>query len=82
VLCDHRMAGMSGTEVYEAIRSIRPELATRFVFMSGDVLNPELRAFAETRGLALLAKPFELEAIGRTVRAVIGTQAGGGAPDP
>jgi len=61
VLCDHRMAGMTGTEVYEAVRSIRPELATRFVFMSGDVLNPELRAFTEAHGLALLAKPFELE---------------------
>jgi hypothetical protein len=38
--------------------------------MSGDVLNPELKAFAERHGVALLAKPFELETVGRTVREV------------
>ena len=42
VLCDHRMAGMAGTEVFDAIVAVRPELERRFVFMSGDVLNPEL----------------------------------------
>ena len=68
VLCDHRMAGMSGTEVYDAATSLRPEMRERFVFMSGDVLNPELRDFAESHGVALLAKPFELETVGRTVR--------------
>ncbi len=67
VLCDHRMAGMSGTDVYQAAAAIRPELATRFVFMSGDVLNPELKAFAEQHGVTLLAKPFELETVRRTV---------------
>jgi CheY-like chemotaxis protein len=70
VLCDHRMAGMSGTEVYDAAITLRPEMRERFVFMSGDVLNPELREFAEGRGVALLAKPFELETVGRTVRDV------------
>ena len=67
MLCDHRMAGMSGTAVFEAISRIRPELASRFVFMSGDVLNPELRSFATEHGIALLAKPFDLDAISRTV---------------
>jgi CheY-like chemotaxis protein len=78
VLCDHRMAGMSGTEVYDAAIALRPEMRERFVFMSGDVLNPELRAFAESRGVALLAKPFELETVGRTVREV--TAARGAVP--
>jgi hypothetical protein len=54
---------------------MRPELATRFVFMSGDVLNPSLRDFAETRGLSLLAKPFDIESVGRTIRAVIDREA-------
>ncbi len=42
VVCDHRMAGMSGIDVYRAVTTIRPELAERFIFMSGDVLIPEL----------------------------------------
>ncbi|MEK6719600.1 MAG: ATP-binding protein [Chloroflexota bacterium] len=62
VLCDHRMAGMSGIDVFEAVVALRPDLATRFVFMSGDVLNAELREFAHDRGIGLLAKPFDVEA--------------------
>jgi PAS domain S-box-containing protein len=71
VLCDHRMAGMTGTEVFDALVSIRPELARRFVFMSGDVLNPELTAFAGHHAVALLAKPFDIETVGRTVREIV-----------
>jgi CheY-like chemotaxis protein len=71
VMCDHRMAGMTGTQVFEAAVAIRPELADRFVFMSGDVLNPELRDFAEAHGIGLLAKPFDLDSVGRTVRELV-----------
>jgi two-component system NtrC family sensor kinase len=71
VMCDHRMAGMTGTQVFEAAVAIRPELADRFVFMSGDVLNPELREFAEAHGIGLLAKPFDLDSVGRTVRELV-----------
>ncbi|HEV8489087.1 MAG TPA: ATP-binding protein [Candidatus Limnocylindrales bacterium] len=71
MMCDHRMAGMSGTQVFEAAVAIRPELADRFVFMSGDVLNPELRDFAESRGIGLLAKPFDLDSVGRTLRGLV-----------
>jgi len=35
--------------------------------MSGDVLNAELHEFAVTRGIVLLAKPFDIESVGRTV---------------
>ena len=67
MLIDHRMAGMSGTEFYEAAVSFRPELANRAVFMSGDVLNPDLRGFATQRGIRLLAKPFDIDAVIRVV---------------
>jgi DNA-binding NtrC family response regulator len=68
MLIDHRMAGMSGTEFYEAAVDFRPELARRAVFMSGDVLNPELRRFANERGIRLLPKPFDIDAVIRVVR--------------
>ena len=71
VLCDHRMAGMTGTEVFDAIVSERPELERRFVFMSGDVLNPELRAFVERHGIGLLAKPFDRDTVRSTLDAVL-----------
>jgi PAS domain S-box-containing protein len=68
MLIDHRMAGMSGTEFYEAAIEFRPEMAQRAIFMSGDVLNPDLRGFATQRGIRLLAKPFDIDAVIRTVR--------------
>lgn len=71
VLVDHRMAGMTGIDVYEAIVAIRPELADRWVFMSGDVLNPTLLNFAESRGIRLLAKPFDLATVTATVGEIV-----------
>lgn len=71
MLIDHRMAGMSGTEFYEAAIALRPELTQRAVFMSGDVLNPDLRGFATQRGIRLLAKPFDIDAVIRVVREVL-----------
>ena len=75
VLCDHRMAGMAGTEVFDAIVAVRPELQRRFVFMSGDVLNPELTAFVEGRGIGLLAKPFDRDTVRRTLESILGATA-------
>ncbi len=75
MLIDHRMAGMSGTEFYEAAVSYRPELAQRAVFMSGDVLNPDLRGFATQRGIRLLAKPFDIDAVIRVVREALAAAA-------
>jgi two-component system NtrC family sensor kinase len=73
VLCDHRMAGMAGTEVFDEIVAVRPELERRFVFMSGDVLNPDLQRVVEERGVRLLAKPFDLDTVRQTLEAVLRT---------
>ena len=67
MLVDHRMPLMSGTEFYDAAVAYRPEMAKRAIFMSGDVLNPDLRGFATQRGIRLLAKPFDIEAVIRIV---------------
>jgi PAS domain S-box-containing protein len=71
ILCDHRMAGMTGTVFHDEVARISPGLAVHFAFMSGDVLNPELRDFAVSRGITLLAKPFDIESVDRTVAQII-----------
>jgi PAS domain S-box-containing protein len=68
MLIDHRMPMMNGTEFYEAAVAYRPDLARRAIFMSGDVLNPDLRGFATQRGIRLLSKPFDIEAVIGIVR--------------
>jgi PAS domain S-box-containing protein len=82
VLVDHRMPGMSGTEVFLAVVAIRPELASRFVFMSGDVLNPDLRDFATSHQVALLAKPFDVDTVNRLVTEVVARSLDDGVATP
>ena len=67
ILCDHRMAGMTGPAFHDAVREHSPELAARFAFMSGDITNPTLRSIASERGIVLLQKPFDMEQVAMTV---------------
>ncbi len=71
IMIDHRLVGSGGTDLYEAAVRLRPGLAGRAVLMSGDVQDPGLRAFAETRGIGLLAKPFDLAEVSRMVRELL-----------
>jgi CheY-like chemotaxis protein len=71
LLFDHRIAGMSGTEAYEAVVALRPELADRVVMMSGDLLDPGLEAFAAAHPVTLMGKPFDIDTLDRTIRAVM-----------
>lgn len=75
IVCDHQMPGMSGIEVYDAMTADAPHLADRFVMMSGDVGAPAVTAFAAARPITLLAKPFDLDTLERTLRSVIGGSA-------
>ena len=71
ILCDHRMGAMSGAAFSDAVAKVAPALAGRFAFMTGDVTNPELRAVADARGIPLLAKPFDIESVERTVAGIL-----------
>ncbi len=76
VLCDHRMPGMGGIEAYDAVTAVQPDLRGRFVFMSGDVQNPQLVEFATQRGIRLVSKPFDLDTVRRTLRDVLAAAEG------
>jgi two-component system NtrC family sensor kinase len=73
ILCDHRMAGMSGIAFHEAVAAINPRLARRFAFMSGDVLNPQLHDFAKAHDILVMAKPFDIEGVTRAVARLVAT---------
>lgn len=70
VLCDLRMPQISGMELYHKAVEARPELSSRFVFLSGDLTGDEIQTFLRTTGERALAKPFELDALRETVRSV------------
>lgn len=61
ILCDVRMPGLSGLEIYEQMQGRFPELARRLVFITGDTVSPHTRRFLDETGAPYLDKPFELE---------------------
>jgi len=67
-LCDWRMPGLNGQQVYEHFRASNPALAERIVFMTGDVVNDHAQKFLEERKKVCLTKPFSLEEFRVTIR--------------
>jgi CheY-like chemotaxis protein len=60
VLCDLQMPEMSGSELYETVRQRWPELAQRFIFITGGACSPEARRFLESPGVSCIHKPFQV----------------------
>src|SRR5207247_4643199 len=59
-LCDWKMPGLNGQQVYERVRASNPVLAERMIFFTGDVINEKAQAFLRERKKVCLAKPFSL----------------------
>jgi len=51
---------MSGSELYETVMKRWPELAQRFIFITGGACSAEARRFLESPGLPSIHKPFQV----------------------
>ncbi len=68
IVCDVRMPGMSGDELFAELKQRAPHLARRFLFISGDTASRSTRDFLERSGVRHIEKPFESEEFLATVR--------------
>jgi len=71
VLVDIRMPQMSGMELYDNIKPRRPELAGRFLFITGDTSDSNTRDFLEKNGLSFITKPFDKETLFEKVNGLL-----------
>jgi CheY-like chemotaxis protein len=71
VLSDIRMPEIDGPGLHRAVQERHPELARRFVFVTGDTLSPETATFIRGVGAPVVMKPFDLEDLVRTVNGVL-----------
>jgi two-component system, NtrC family, sensor kinase len=71
VICDLRMPGMDGASFWEALRAERPALASRTVFITGDVVSPGSRTFLDATRQPVLTKPFDFEQLEQTVESLL-----------
>lgn len=60
VLCDVAMPEMLGTELFELVEAERPELASRFVFLSGGAFSGQAQAILDRVPNLKLTKPLNI----------------------
>lgn len=72
ILSDLHMPDMDGQQFYEQLGATHPERARRMVFLTGDIVTAEARAFLATAPNGWLAKPFKVEEVLRVVEDVLG----------
>jgi signal transduction histidine kinase len=71
--CDWKMPGLTGQQIYEQLRRTHPEFCRRIIFITGDVINDQMREFLEREKRPCLAKPFTLEELHSTVEGLLKT---------
>ncbi|MFP4624570.1 MAG: response regulator [Gemmatimonadota bacterium] len=59
VISDVKMPDGGGLDLYRWIEAERPELARRFLFVTGDVGDPAIAALAEAKPGQFISKPFD-----------------------
>ena len=70
IITDIKMPEMDGMRFYREIKARKPDLLPRLIFITGDTMNSETRAFLrETKGVHL-KKPFSFDEITEVIRNV------------
>jgi two-component system NtrC family sensor kinase len=68
ILSDLRMPGLDGLGLYRELEQSRPELARRFVFITGTSEHTDYAGLLGGLAVPVLTKPFDMSALQRVVR--------------
>jgi signal transduction histidine kinase/ActR/RegA family two-component response regulator len=68
ILCDVRMPELDGPSLYRLLKCQQPHLCQRFIFLTGDTLEPATQAFLEASGAPCLTKPFAITEARRVIQ--------------
>jgi len=60
IVCDIKMPGMSGIAFYDKIKELKPRLAEKVIFITGDP-SSETMDFINTTGNEYITKPFKVD---------------------
>ncbi|MGE0041039.1 MAG: ATP-binding protein [Vicinamibacterales bacterium] len=72
VIADVKMPELGGQELYTRVCQIRPEMARRFIFITGDIDGEDTREFLEQSRCGYFMKPFNLERLTAAVDTLVG----------
>jgi signal transduction histidine kinase/CheY-like chemotaxis protein len=75
ILCDLMMPDMTGMDLFEEVRRLDPEIAERFVFLTGGAFSERARTFLASVTNTKLDKPIPPHLLRNIVATVLGAEA-------
>lgn len=67
ILCDLLMPNLPGDMFYVGVERVKPQLAKRFIFITGHQNNPKVSEFVKKVRALTLFKPFEMHLLLETI---------------
>ncbi len=71
ILLDVRLPGVSGRGIWKAMELNRPELCSRVIIVTADIVSESTRELIEQSGRPCLEKPFSTQQLAEIIEAVI-----------
>ncbi|MEI6084675.1 MAG: response regulator [Verrucomicrobiota bacterium] len=71
IVCDVMMPKLRGDEVYLEATAVRPELADRFIFITGYAADPKINVFLTKTSCKYLIKPFPVQTLIDSIRQLL-----------
>ena len=71
ILCDIKLPGLSGIELYERIEKVAPSLQKRVMFITGDVTSADTGEFFKKTKTPYVTKPFDIAKLKEEISQVI-----------
>ncbi len=67
ILCDLMMPEITGMEVFERLKKLRPEMTNKFIFMTGGTFTSHSQEFVKSSFNRTIEKPFKIGALRQLV---------------
>jgi DNA-binding response OmpR family regulator len=71
VICDLKMPRLRGDEFYLKAKEMRPNLADRFIFITGFAADPKIALFLTKHDVKYLVKPFSIQGLIKCVKELL-----------
>jgi signal transduction histidine kinase len=72
IITDMKMPGLDGASFYRQVRERDPEQASRIIFITGDTVSPDTRAFLQRVSNPVLSKPFKIGPLRDAIEKILG----------
>ena len=71
ILLDIKMPGINGIEMYHRLQETSRSLASKVIFITGDVMAPDIKQFISSEKVSCIAKPFDNEQLRNEINNIL-----------